>query len=567
MCRPGLVHPASEAPALIQRAAESVDVLKQSGTLEAGQADILDKQIESLKDNTLPDLEIIAFPGYFTTITALEAGKKYVTVLVVLNHPLSRGTIHATSKDPLAHPAIDPEYFENDNDLENLVQHIKYVRSMSNTEPWKSGVVRELDPGPNCQTDEDIRNTIGTTSMLPLDKQGTETYCAPCTRYIKHGKGGKKNFEEHTRSLEHQKNVKMAAAAGTTAQITSFFPPKNRLPASIPTAPPVLPVASTSSAVIDIDDVEAASQSTLPTLDPRESLLGPLQVAISTLPSSVPLARTDDFLSTFATNLALSVLEGEDPWESFVHDQIDVASRPASVGNSQKRGVYTDTDYGYRGSVKSITPPADEELEAPLEKTGAKLIPQASRCSGQVFPVAEGKEPHLAYALGLHAARQLPWSVTFGENIILRSDNCSGHAQLSGVCTPCEKLLRNQTIKGMIERNADGFRPSTTYSHLTMREVQTLLRKKNKQINSLKLHALQVIPASCSRSGGRLPPSSRTDASGYLPSTRQSAILPQSHSPHHPKVKQWMRCSEISMPGSLLLIPLLPTVPWVRAIK
>ncbi|KAJ6595414.1 hypothetical protein B0H10DRAFT_2329073, partial [Mycena sp. CBHHK59/15] len=77
-------------------------------------------------------------------------------------------------------------------------------------------------------------------------------------------------------------------------------------------------------------------------------------------------------------------------------------------------------------------------------------------------------------------------------NIILRSDNCSGHAQLSGVCTPCEKLLRNQTIKGMIERNADGFRPSTTYSHLTMREVQTLLRKKNKQINSLKLHALNL---------------------------------------------------------------------------
>ncbi|KAJ6573700.1 GMC oxidoreductase [Mycena sp. CBHHK59/15] len=178
-----LTSATSEAPALIQRAAESVDVLKQSGTLEAGQADILDKQIESLKDNTLPDLEIIAFPGYFTTITALEAGKKYVTVLVVLNHPLSRGTIHATSKDPLAHPAIDPEYFENDNDLENLVQHIKYVRSMSNTEPWKSGVVRELDPGPNCQTDEDIRkyiydchgtcwHTIGTTSMLPLDKQG-----------------------------------------------------------------------------------------------------------------------------------------------------------------------------------------------------------------------------------------------------------------------------------------------------------------------------------------------------------------------------------------------------------
>lgn len=53
----------SEAPALIQKAAETVDELKKSGRLEPGQADILDKQIEHLKNDTLPDLEIIAFPG------------------------------------------------------------------------------------------------------------------------------------------------------------------------------------------------------------------------------------------------------------------------------------------------------------------------------------------------------------------------------------------------------------------------------------------------------------------------------------------------------------------------
>ncbi|KAJ7230526.1 GMC oxidoreductase [Mycena pura] len=172
-----------EAPALIQKAAESVEALKKSGKLEPGQADILDKQIEGLKDDAVPDLEILAFPGYFTTVTAPQAGKSYVTVLMVLNHPLSHGTIHATSNDPLAHPAIDPAYFENDNDLENLVQHIKYIRSMTEVEPWKSGVVCEVDPGPNCETDEDIRkyiydchgtcwHTVGSTSMLPLDKQG-----------------------------------------------------------------------------------------------------------------------------------------------------------------------------------------------------------------------------------------------------------------------------------------------------------------------------------------------------------------------------------------------------------
>ncbi|KAJ7637777.1 GMC oxidoreductase [Mycena rosella] len=171
-----LTSATSDAPALIKKAAESVDVLKKSGKLEPGQADILDKKIQTLKDDTLPDLEIIAFPGYFTTVTAPEAGKSYVTILIVLNHPLSHGTIHATSNDPFAHPAIDPA-------SGNLVQHIKYIRSMKNTEPWKSSVVREMDPGPNCQTDEDIRkyiydchgtcwHTIGSTSMLPLNKQG-----------------------------------------------------------------------------------------------------------------------------------------------------------------------------------------------------------------------------------------------------------------------------------------------------------------------------------------------------------------------------------------------------------
>ncbi|KAJ6452435.1 GMC oxidoreductase [Mycena sanguinolenta] len=172
-----------EAPALIQRAADSVEALRKGGKLEPGQAEILDKQVEMLRDDTVPDLELIAFPGYFTTITAPEEGKSYVTILMVLNHPFSHGTIHATSNNPFAHPAIDPAYFENDNDLENLVQHIKYIRTMSETEPWKSGIVREMDPGPNCRTDEEIRkyiydchgtcwHTVGTTSMLPLDKQG-----------------------------------------------------------------------------------------------------------------------------------------------------------------------------------------------------------------------------------------------------------------------------------------------------------------------------------------------------------------------------------------------------------
>ncbi|KAJ7460467.1 hypothetical protein B0H11DRAFT_1923868 [Mycena galericulata] len=124
---------------------------------------------------------VIAFLLKFEAIQVSQKFSNYAYFMATLwsetigpemssKHPVA----HAISNDSLADPAIYPAYFENDNgktpsipfasalkslvaDLENLVQHIKYIRSMSETEPWRSGVIREIDPGPNCQTDEDIR--------------------------------------------------------------------------------------------------------------------------------------------------------------------------------------------------------------------------------------------------------------------------------------------------------------------------------------------------------------------------------------------------------------------------
>ncbi|KAJ7157930.1 GMC oxidoreductase [Mycena crocata] len=170
----------SEAPVLLERAAGTV---KDTGKFPPGLQEQLDLQIMCLQDDSAPDIELVAFPAFFTAISAPEPGKSYLTILAVLNHPLSRGTIHAKSSNPFDNPSIDPHYFENDFDLEILVQHIKYARSMAETEPFKSGVVREIDPGPNCKSDDDIReyiknnhgtcwHTVGSCSMLPKNKQG-----------------------------------------------------------------------------------------------------------------------------------------------------------------------------------------------------------------------------------------------------------------------------------------------------------------------------------------------------------------------------------------------------------
>lgn len=45
-------------------------------------------------------------------------------------------------------------------DLELLTEHVKYIKNeIATTDPFKSGVVREVDPGPDTTSDEAIRGT------------------------------------------------------------------------------------------------------------------------------------------------------------------------------------------------------------------------------------------------------------------------------------------------------------------------------------------------------------------------------------------------------------------------
>jgi choline dehydrogenase-like flavoprotein len=74
-------------------------------------------------------------------------------------------------------PEINPHYLENDfgvhdfpldyhlitrtpTDLEMLVQHLKFVRTLAEVEPWKSTLGREVGPGATCTTDEEIRGSF-----------------------------------------------------------------------------------------------------------------------------------------------------------------------------------------------------------------------------------------------------------------------------------------------------------------------------------------------------------------------------------------------------------------------
>ncbi|KAF4833698.1 Dehydrogenase xptC [Colletotrichum tropicale] len=105
----------------------------------------------------------------------VDGGRSVVNILM---HPLSRGTVSITSSDPFAPPAIDPRYFSHPYDGQVLVESLRFNRELLATEPIEALGAAETLPGTTTESDADILNFIkgvtsteyhyvGTCAMLP----------------------------------------------------------------------------------------------------------------------------------------------------------------------------------------------------------------------------------------------------------------------------------------------------------------------------------------------------------------------------------------------------------------
>ncbi|MCP9209082.1 GMC family oxidoreductase [Streptomyces sp. NEAU-Y11] len=72
--------------------------------------------------------------------------------------PRSRGRLYLTSADPAVKPALDFRYFtdEEDYDGRTLVDGIRIAREIAKTEPLAGWLKREVCPGPEVTSDEEI---------------------------------------------------------------------------------------------------------------------------------------------------------------------------------------------------------------------------------------------------------------------------------------------------------------------------------------------------------------------------------------------------------------------------
>jgi len=112
---------------------------------------------------TDPSMARANLQGFFVPYLLTEAPSESwrptshgVTYAFYVTRPASRGRITLASADPLAQPAIDPNYLSDPADLPQFIAGIRQMREVLAKKPLGEILGRELGPGPDTETDEAI---------------------------------------------------------------------------------------------------------------------------------------------------------------------------------------------------------------------------------------------------------------------------------------------------------------------------------------------------------------------------------------------------------------------------
>ncbi|KAK1988863.1 GMC oxidoreductase [Colletotrichum cereale] len=95
------------------------------------------------------------------------------TMVLGLQHPYSRGSLHATSSSTFDAPIADAAFLKNPLDVSLLVEAVKFARTLAGTQSVKSLQPFEVVPGANVTTDEAIADFVRQQSSTLYHPVGT----------------------------------------------------------------------------------------------------------------------------------------------------------------------------------------------------------------------------------------------------------------------------------------------------------------------------------------------------------------------------------------------------------
>lgn len=104
-----------------------------------------------------------------------ELPPRIVSIAPNVAKPLSRGRVWITSADTATPPAIDYGYFTDagGHDERTLVAAIRLARRIAEQPPMSKWLVREVFPGPQCDSDTDLSAALRATHQTVYHVSGT----------------------------------------------------------------------------------------------------------------------------------------------------------------------------------------------------------------------------------------------------------------------------------------------------------------------------------------------------------------------------------------------------------
>jgi len=129
---------------------------------------------------TAPDLQPLMshFPMPVPGYEELPYGDGYAIVAGIIR-PMSRGKLWLRSADPTDHPVIDPHYLQQAADVRALLASLKLSREVGEAKALGEFRAREVAPGPDVRTDEELleygmRNLITYHHQVGTCKMGID---------------------------------------------------------------------------------------------------------------------------------------------------------------------------------------------------------------------------------------------------------------------------------------------------------------------------------------------------------------------------------------------------------
>lgn len=116
--------------------------------------------VRSTPEVATPDIQMHALPAYVIDHGRMRVKGHGMTINTCHLRPRSVGSVTLHSADPSVPPAIDPAFLTDPYDWEKSLEGFRWGREMMRSQAFKPLVVKEFLPGPEVETDKEIREYV-----------------------------------------------------------------------------------------------------------------------------------------------------------------------------------------------------------------------------------------------------------------------------------------------------------------------------------------------------------------------------------------------------------------------